>query len=49
MSADTVLELAAQQTPVKALSKVDANTIQCTTGSVTFIPIPPSTSPNLAD
>jgi len=48
VSADTVLELAAQQTPVKALSKVDANTIQCTTGSVTFIPIPPSTSPNLA-
>lgn len=48
VSADTVIELASTLTPVKALTKADSNTIQCQTGSVTFIPIPPSTSPNLA-
>jgi hypothetical protein len=48
VSADTVLELASAITPVRALTKVDANTVRCTTGAVTFIPIPPSTSPNLA-
>jgi hypothetical protein len=48
VSADAVLQLASAITPVKALSKVDSNTIQCTTRGVTFIPIPPSTSPNLA-
>jgi hypothetical protein len=48
VSADDVLKLASTITPVKALSKLDSNTIQCITGSVTFIPIPPSTNPNLA-
>lgn len=48
VSADTVLELAATLSPIKSLTKVDTSTIQCTTGSVTFVPIPPSASPNLA-
>ena len=44
-SADTVLQLASLISPVKALTKVDQNTVQCTTGSITLVPIPPGTSP----
>ena len=47
-SAHTVLQLASLISPVKALTKVDQNTVQCTTGSITLVPIPPGTSPNLA-
>lgn len=48
VAADSVLELASLITPVKALRKVDANTIQCTTGNVTFIPVPANATANLA-
>lgn len=48
VAADDVLALAASVSPVRALTKLDANTIGVTTGSVTFIPIPPNASGDLA-
>ena len=48
ISADLVLELEASISPARALTKVDPNTIQCSTGDVTFVPIPPGATPSLA-
>ena len=48
VSADAVIELSKRVYSTNLLSKSDANTIQCTTGSVTYIPIPADAGPNFA-
>jgi len=48
LSADEVLGLASRFYASKVLTKKDANTIQCVTGAVTYIPIPRGTGSNLA-
>jgi hypothetical protein len=41
VSADDVLARASKLYPVHRLTRVDANTIGCTTGGVSYIPLPP--------
>jgi hypothetical protein len=41
VSADAVLENASRLYPTNRLSRVDANTIGCVTGGITYIPLPP--------
>ncbi|MFZ1081580.1 MAG: hypothetical protein WAO19_06620 [Candidatus Kryptoniota bacterium] len=48
VNADDVLDLANRLYAVNVLSKKDANTIQCLTGSVTYIPIPRGAGPSFA-
>jgi hypothetical protein len=46
--ADEVLALADRFYTASRLSKGDAHTIQCVTGAVSYIPIPPGAGPNIA-
>ncbi len=48
LNADDVLELAGRFYTSNVLTKKDTHTIQCVSGSVTYIPIPPGTGPSLA-
>jgi hypothetical protein len=48
VKADDILGLAQRLYGRVLLSKLDANTIHCTTGSVTYVPIPHGTGPNFA-
>jgi hypothetical protein len=48
VSADDVIALAQRHYSTKLLSKQDANTIQCITGSLTYVPIPPGSGKNFA-
>jgi hypothetical protein len=48
LNADDVLELAGRFYSSNPLTKQDAHTIRCVSGSVTYIPIPAGASPNLA-
>jgi hypothetical protein len=48
VNADHVLELANRFYGARRLTKIDNDTIQCISGSVTYIPIPPGTGPKLA-
>jgi hypothetical protein len=48
VNADDVLKLAQRFYVSSGLTKKDAHTIQCVTGSITYIPIPAGTGPNLA-
>jgi hypothetical protein len=43
VDADAVLQAADQLYPDNWLTKIDANTIGCVTGGVTYIPLPPAT------
>ncbi len=43
VDADKVIAQASSLYPTHRLSRVDANTIGCTTGGVTYIPLPPGT------
>jgi hypothetical protein len=48
VAADEVLALAQKFYSTRLLTKQDNNTIQCVTGSITYIPIPPGSGNNLA-
>jgi hypothetical protein len=48
VDAAQVLELADRHYALNLLTKKDAHTLQVTTGTLTYIPIPPGTGPNLA-
>lgn len=48
VSADDVIALAQRHYTTRLLTKQDANTIQCTTGAVTYVPIPAGTGQNFA-
>jgi hypothetical protein len=46
--ADDILNLARRLYARPQLTKLDANTIRCTTGSVTYVPIPPGSGANFS-
>jgi hypothetical protein len=48
VSSDTMLSMAARMYPAHKLSRKDANTLQCKTGGITYVPIPPGTDINYA-
>jgi hypothetical protein len=48
IDADAVLDLAGRFYRSSVLRKKDAHTIQCSTGAITYIPIPARTGPNIA-
>lgn len=48
VAADDVLALANRLYATRTLTRVDANTLQCATGVVTWVPIPPGAGKNFA-
>ena len=48
VDADTVLSLASRFYRTSQLTKSDDHTIQCVTGTIAYVPIPPGTGPNLS-
>jgi hypothetical protein len=47
-TADEILTLAAEAYPTHRLTKIDASTLACPTGGVTYIPLPRRAGPNFA-
>jgi hypothetical protein len=48
IEADQIIALAQRHYPLVNFTKADEHTIQCVTGAITYIPIPPGTGPNIA-